>query len=228
MIPLEQLYATPNALATHYSKFRVDQRLLLTGHSHQAWPDRGFAGQQQAWLDAAELVDGKWERAAAQADRVRRGYAGLLDDGEGLIALAPNTHDLVIRFLSALPLARRPRVVTTDGEFHTIRRQLDRLAEESLEVVKVPAQPAGAVAERLIEAVNDKTAAVLVSAVQFSNAHIVPGLGRVLEACQRVGAELLVDAYHAVNVVPFSIRREGLDGAFVVGGGIQVLPAGRG
>ena len=228
MIPPEHLYATPNALAAHYSKFRVDQRLLLTGHSHQAWPDRGFAGQQQAWLDAAELVDRKWEQAAAQADRVRRGYARLLDDREGLIALAPNTHDLVVRFLSALPLATRPRVVTTDGEFHTIRRQLDRLAEEGLEVVKVPGQPAAAVAERLIEAVNDKTAAVLVSAVLFSNAHIVPRLGRVLDACQRIGAELLVDAYHAVNVVPFSIRREGLDGAFVVGGGYKYCQLGEG
>jgi kynureninase len=228
LITPEHLYATPNALAAHYSKFRVDERLLLTGHSHQAWPDRGFAGQQQAWLDAAELVDRKWDRAATEADRVRRGYARLLDDAEGVIALAPNTHDLVIRFLSALPLRRRPRIVTTDGEFHTIRRQLDRLAEEDLEVVKVPSQPAGAVAEELIEAVNDKTAAVLVSAVMFSNAHIVPGLGGVLKACERVGAELLVDAYHAVNVVPFSIRREGLDGAFVVGGGYKYCQLGEG
>lgn len=228
MIAPEHLYATPNALATHYSKFRVDQRLLLTGHSHQAWPDCGFAGQQRAWLDAAAHVDQKWERAATMADRVRRGYARLLDDGDGLIALAPNTHDLVIRFLSALPLQTRPRVVTTDGEFHTIRRQLDRLAEEGLEVVKVPSRPAGAIAERLIETVNDKTAAVLVSAVLFSNAHIVPGLGNVLQACQRVGAELLVDAYHAMNVVPFSIRREALDGAFVVGGGYKYCQLGEG
>jgi len=36
------LYASPNAIARHYSQFRVAERLLLTGHSHQAWPDRGF------------------------------------------------------------------------------------------------------------------------------------------------------------------------------------------
>ena len=45
-----------------------------------------------------------------------------------------NTHELVVRLLSALPLRTRPRLVTTDGEFHTIRRQLDRLAEEGLAV----------------------------------------------------------------------------------------------
>ena len=56
----DDLYSSPNALAGAYSRFRVADRLLLTGHSHQAWPDRGFAAQQQAWLDAAAFVDDKW------------------------------------------------------------------------------------------------------------------------------------------------------------------------
>ncbi|HKK08844.1 MAG TPA: kynureninase, partial [Gemmatimonadota bacterium] len=139
---LEALRAEPNALAPEYARFRVSERLLLTGHSHQAWPDRGLEGQRRAWLDAAELVDGKWERAFARADRVREGFARLLGDPDGDIALGASTHDLVVRFLSALPLRERPRLVTTDAEFHTIRRQVDRLAEEGVEVVKVPWRPA--------------------------------------------------------------------------------------
>ena len=135
------LYRAPNALAPHYTRFRVTERLLLTGHSHQAWPDAGFTAQERAWLDAAELVDDKWDRAFATADRVRAGFAALLDDPGGDIALGTSTHDLVVRFLSALPLARRPRLVTTDGEFHTVRRQLDRLSEEGIEVVRVPSRP---------------------------------------------------------------------------------------
>lgn len=222
------LYATPNALAPFYRRFRVADRLLLTGHSHQAWPDVAFDAQQRAWFDAAEKVDDKWEWAFKQAERVRRGFARLLDDPGGMIALATNTHELVIRFLSALPLKRRPQLVTTDGEFHTIRRQLDRLAEEGIEVVKVPADPATAIAERLVAAVNDRTSAVLVSSVLYSNAHIVPGLGQVLEACRRAEAELLVDAYHALNVVPFSLREQSLDGAFVVGGGYKYCQLGEG
>ena len=69
-----------NPLARHYSRFRVAERLLLTGHSHQAWPDVAFEAQQQAWLDAAELVDDKWERAEARAADVRDGFARLLGD----------------------------------------------------------------------------------------------------------------------------------------------------
>src|SRR3954467_327059 len=136
-------------LSDHYSRFAVARRLLLTGHSHQAWPDVSFDAQQRAWLDAAELVDEKWGRAAEQADRVRGGFRRLLNDPSGEIALGQNTHELVTRLLSALPLADRPTLVTTDGEFHTIRRQLDRLAEAGLAVVKVTARPADSLTERL-------------------------------------------------------------------------------
>lgn len=216
------------SLAAHYSRFRVAERLLLTGHSHQAWPDCGFEAQGRAWLDAAELVDDMWDRAFAQADLVRRGFAGLLGDAPDRIALAANTHELVVRFLSGLSLATRPRLVTTDGEFHTIRRQLDRLAEEGIEIVKVPALPATDLSDRLARAVDHRTAAVLVSAVLYGSGQIVPGLARVLEACRAVGAELLIDAYHALDVVPFTIEAERLEGAYVVGGGYKYCQLGGG
>jgi len=228
VIKPDELYGTPNRLASHYSRFRVADRLLLTGHSHQAWPDRGFEGQQQAWRDAAEYVDEKWDRAFETAERVRSGYRRLLGDNHGELALGQNTHELVVRFLSGLRLQDRPRVVTTDGEFHTIRRQLDRLVEEGVEIVKVASLPAGTLAERVIQSVNDRTAAVLVSSVLFHNAQIVPNLGAVSTACRRAGAELLVDAYHALNVVPFSVEQEGLDGAFIVGGGYKYCQLGEG
>ncbi len=89
----EQLYKSPNALAEYYSNFRVSERLLLTGHSHQAWPDCGFNGQKQAWLDAAEFVDEKWGKAFEKAAEVKNGYRKLLDDDNGHIALSSNTHE---------------------------------------------------------------------------------------------------------------------------------------
>ena len=218
----------PEELAKHYTRFRVAERILLTGHSHQAWPDVAFDAQQQAWLDTAEHVDEVWDLAFQKANEVRRGFARLLDDTPERIALAENTHELVVRFLSALPLRKRPQLVTTDGEFHTIRRQLDRLGEEGIEIIKVPAMPAATLAERLAISVDDGTAAVLVSSVLYANAHIVPNLRVVQEACERVGAELLVDAYHALNVVPFSLVEEGLQRAYVVGGGYKYCQLGPG
>lgn len=222
------------ALAAHYSRFRVTDRVLLTGHSHQAWPDVAFDAQKQAWLDAAEHVDDKWGRAFAVADEVRAGYRRLLNDVDGHITLGQNTHELVIRFLSALPLGARPRLVTTDGEFHTVRRQLDRLESEGIEIVRVAtregvgADGSGAVAGRLAAAVDDRTAAVLVSSVLFRDARIVEGLDEVARACAQVGAELLVDAYHSLNAVPFSVVEMGLQDAFVVGGGYKYCQLGEG
>jgi kynureninase len=215
-------------LAAHYSRFRVAERLLLTGHSHQAWPDVSFEAQQRAWLDAAELVDEKWARAAEQAARVAQGFRRLLNDPDGDIALGQNTHELVTRLLSALPLRARPTLVSTDGEFHTIRRQLDRLAEEGLGIVKVAARPAETLAERLARAVDDTTACVLVSSVLYETAEIVPGIDSVARACDRHGATLLVDAYHHLNVVPFDIAASGLGGAFVTGGGYKYCQLGEG
>jgi kynureninase len=215
-------------LASYYSRFRVADRLLLTGHSHQAWPDVSFDAQQRAWLDAAEFADEKWERAAEQAALVQAGFRRLLNDPDGDIALGQNTHELVVRLLSALPLATRPQLITTDGEFHTIRRQLDRLAEYGLPIVKVPARPADTLAERLARIVDGRTACVLVSSVLFETAQIVSGLDLVAAACERHGAVLLVDAYHHLNVVPFDIRTLGLERAFVTGGGYKYCQLGEG
>ncbi|MEJ2203894.1 MAG: aminotransferase class V-fold PLP-dependent enzyme, partial [Gemmatimonadota bacterium] len=207
---VRDLYTSPNALAPHYSRFHVEERLLLTGHSHQAWPDVGFEGQQHAWRDAAEHVDGKWVHALERYERVSRGYQALLEDATGDVTLASNTHELVVRFLSALPWEGRRRIVTTDAEFHSIRRQVDRLAETGrVEVVKVPGYPAGDVAARLAAKVDDRTECVLVSAVFFERGHVVPGLRGLADACARHGAELLVDAYHALGAMPFRLTDHG-------------------
>jgi kynureninase len=151
-----------------------------------------------------------------------------LGDAGGGIALASNTHELVVRLLSALPLQTRPRLVTTDGEFHTIRRQLDRLAEEGLEVIRIPEAPLESLAARLGRAVDDRTALVLVSAVFFDTGRIARGLGEVAASCRRHGARFLLDAYHALNVVPVSLAEEGLDDVFVVGGGYKYCQLGEG
>jgi len=226
---LDDLARSPNTLAPLYSRFRVAERLLLTGHSHQAWPDVAREAQLQAYDDAAELVDGKWDRAFERADEVRAGFRRLLGDPGGDIALGASTHDLVVRFLSAFDLSsRRRRIVTSTGEFHTLRRQLARLAEAGIEVEWVAAEPVDTLAERLVDAVDDRTAAVLVSAVLFETARIVPHLDALAAACRLGGPELLVDAYHALGVVPFRIHELGLTDAWVVGGGYKYLQLGEG
>lgn len=215
-------------LAPHYSRFRVAERLLLTGHSHQAWPDVAREGVLEAWDDAALDLGRKWDRAAVRAERLRAGVRVLVGDPGAEVALGASAHELLVRFLSALPLRTRPRLVTSDAEFDSARRQLDRLADAGLEVVRVPATPVGTLAERVAAEVDARTAAVVVSSVLYETSRIVPGLAAVAAACERTGAELLVDAYHQLGVVPLSVGANGLQEAWILGGGYKYLQLGEG
>ncbi|WP_278259290.1 tryptophan 2,3-dioxygenase family protein [Nocardioides convexus] len=115
------------SLAEHYSRFRVTERLLLTGHSHQAWPDVAREGVLEAYDDAALALGQKWPRAEARAERLREGVRALLGTPGAEVALGASTHELLLRFLSTLDLRARPRLVTTDGEFHSARQQAGAL-----------------------------------------------------------------------------------------------------
>jgi len=217
----------PRSLARHYSRSGVADRLVLTGHSHQAWPDVARAAQLEAFDDAALLLDEKWDRAFARADRVRSGLGAMLgDDERGRITLADSTHTLLVRLLSSLDLRARPRVVTTEGEFHSARRQLDRLEEAGVEVVRVPATDD--LAARLAAAVDGRTALVLVSKVLFGTARVVTGLAETAAACRAHGAVLVVDSYHALGALDWTLAQDDLHDAFVVGGGYKYLQQGEG
>lgn len=227
-LSVASLCASPNPLAAHYKRFRVDERLWLTGHSHQAWPDCSALGQQRAWDDAASFLDDKWERAFERAERVRDGFAKLLGAQPAEISLGQNTHELMVKWLSALPLCDRPRIVTTDAEFHSARRLLQRLAEEGIELVIVASQPSADVGARMAEVLDARTAAVIVSSVFYDSGELAGGLELLCEACERDGAALLIDVYHHLNVVPFALREQGLERAYIIGGGYKYCQLGEG
>ena len=192
------------ALRAAYARFLAGDRVLLTGHSHQAWPDVAREALLRSFDDAARLVDDKWDEAifpmlegVSASILARMGF----DAGDSL-AFGKSTHELVFRLLTCFPAAARPRIVTTTGEFHSLHRQLARLAEEGAEVVWVPAEPREGLADRLLAAITPGTAMVAFSAVLFEDAHVVPRLGEIAARAVAVGAVPLVDAYHAFNAVP--------------------------
>lgn len=219
-----------SALRAHYRRFVRPGRILLTGHSHQAWPDAAEQGLLEAFADAADHVDAKWSRARAKADRVRAAVAAQLGPRARAdqIALGQNTHELVTRFLSALDWRRGRHVVTTAGEFHSMRRQLVRLAEEGVEVEQIPVAPRATLAGRMAKAVRADTVGLMASTVLFRTSALVPGLAEAVEAAHRVGAAVLLDAYHAFNALPQPLEALGLDPIFVCGGGYKYAQWGEG
>ncbi|MBO0841173.1 MAG: aminotransferase class V-fold PLP-dependent enzyme, partial [Sciscionella sp.] len=160
--------------------------------------------------------------------KVRAGFRAFLGEDNADIALGANTHELVLKFLSCLDFRRRPKLVTTDGEFHSARRQLARLAEEGIELERVPARPVTTLAQRLAERIDGRTSAVMVSAVLFETGQIVPHLDALADACRARSVELLVDAYHALGPVPMNVGESGLTDAWITGGGYKYLQLGEG
>jgi selenocysteine lyase/cysteine desulfurase len=212
-----------------YGHFLGSGKILLTGHSHQAWPDVARDALDQCFDDAARFVDDKWDRAVfPRLDRVGRAVLGRMGFAEGdAIAFGKSTHELVFRLLSCLPLAARPRVVTTESEFHSLRRQLARLAEEGVEVVWVPSHPREGLADRVLAALTPGTAMLAMSAVLFDDAFVVPRLGEIAARAVEIGAVPLFDAYHAFNVMPLEWG-PARDHLFAVAGGYKYAAFGEG
>jgi kynureninase len=191
-----------------YSRFlaspEVTGRILLTGHSHQAWPDSAREALALCFDDAARLADDKWDgavfpRVASVGQKIlgRMGF----DEGDP-IAFGKSTHELVFRLMTCFRASDRPRIVTTDSEFHSLYRQASRLAEEGFDVVWVPGWPREGLAERVLAALVPGTSLLALSAVMFEDGFVVPRLGDILVRAKEIGAVALVDAYHSFNVVP--------------------------
>lgn len=216
------------ALRRAYGRFLEGDRVLLSGHSHQAWPDVAREAQLEAFDDAARFVDDKWDRVfALEAEVGRRINTRMQLGADDAIAFGESSHQLVYRLLSCFPLAERPRVVTSTGEFHSLYRQLSRLSEDGLDVVWIDKDPRASLVDRMIEAVTPGTTMVALSAVLFEDASVVDGLDMLISHARAVGAVPLVDAYHSFNCVPVDYGPDA-EAAFVTSGGYKYAGIGNG
>lgn len=218
-----------SAFRAEYSRFLLPDRILLTGHSHQAWPDVARDAMSDAFDDAARLVDDKWGAAVfPRMEVVGKKILGRLGfDETDSIAFGKSTHELVTRLLSCFPIASRPIVVTTRSEFHSLHRQLCRLMEEGLRVVWVDSADRAGLVDRLLVAIQPGVSLVALSAVLFEDAYVLPRLGEIIARAVEVGAVALVDAYHAMNVVPIDWG-PAKEAVFVTGGGYKYAQLGEG
>jgi selenocysteine lyase/cysteine desulfurase len=220
-------------LRPHYSRFLepLGDRVLLTGHSHQAWPNVSRDGQMAAWDDAARLLDHKWDRVFGELipELQSRIAARLGTTRAADIAFAPNTHELVYRLSSCFPA--KSAIVSTDSEFHSLRRQLDRFEEEGAKIERVPVElegDASTFSARFIEAVDRvQPSWVALSYVLFTTSRVVRELPRILEAMRERKVPVLVDAYHAFNVLELEVDKFEGD-VFVCGGGYKYAECGEG
>ena len=223
----------PLDVGAAFARFRAadPDRLHFAAHSHHFWPDVTRDAQLDAWDAAARLADDKWSEVLGPVwQRVARGIAGHLGlpDPSTLVP-APNTHEFVKRLLSACPAGRPVRVVTTDGEFHSFRRQSERLAEDGLiDLQVVPAEPFGTLADRLAAAARRHAPdLVFVSQVLFGSGFALTDLPGLVDAVAAPGRLVAIDGYHGFLARPTDLSAIA-DRAFYLAGGYKYAMAGEG
>ena len=202
-------------------------RLHLAAHSHHLWPDASFDGQVDCWNDAARLADSKWDHVmlAVWLEAQTQVAAELGSGDPSAIVFAANTHDFIIRVAAACPRAnpRTLRVLTSDGEFHSARRQFARWAEDGwLHLDTVPADQVLAAAKA------GNYDLIMVSQVQFGTGQIVDGIEALAGLARSEGPWVIIDGYHAFMALDRPFQPTAASSAFYLAGGYKYAMAGEG
>ncbi len=204
----------------------------MAAHSHHLWPDASFEGQAECWADAARLADRKWERIMGEVwpEAQRHVAAELGTHMPDAIVFAPNTHELLVRLFAAVSAPRPVRVLTSDGEFHSARRQFARWEESGeARVERVAAEPFEDFSERFLErARSGDHDFIFVSQVLFGSGRRFERV-RELTALGRPEAPwVVIDGYHAFMALESPLGETAARSAFHLGGGYKYAMAGEG
>lgn len=208
-------------------------RLHFAAHSHHLWPDASFAGQVECWDDAARLADSKWDRImgevypAAQVEVAAELGTGMAE----AVAFAPNTHDLILRLVSACPRrSGQLRILTSDGEFHSARRQFARWEEDGwLAVERIAAEPFDSFSQRfLARARSGDHDLVFVSQVLFSSGRLFGQVPALAAIANPAGPWVAIDGYHAFMAIEKPLPAASARSCFYLGGGYKYAMAGEG
>ena len=210
------------------------QRLHFAAHSHHLWPDASFAGQVECWDDAARLADRKWARIMGEVwpEAQRHVAEELGSDDPSDIVFAANTHDFLIRLAAACPRkdAQRLRLLMSDGEFHSARRQFARWAEDGwFEIETVATEPFADFSERFLATATDgEHDLILVSQVLFGSGRVFDRVEQLAALSRTEGPWVVIDGYHSFMATPTPLSPTAAAGAFYLAGGYKYAMSGEG
>src|SRR5690606_14230133 len=150
------------------------------------------------------FADRKWDVIFGEVVPEAQGHvaAELGLPSPASVVFAPNTHELLVRLRSALE--RRPvRVLSSDGEFHSFRRQAARWEEAGeITLARVPLAPFDSFAERFVAAARrGGHDLILVSQVFFRTGQVFDKLAELAALADPDGPWVVIDAYHGFMAV---------------------------
>lgn len=208
------------------------ERLHMAAHSHHLWPDASFDGQAECWNDAARLADRKWDRIMGEVwPEAQRNVAEELGTGMAdAIVFAPNTHELLVRLFAAASDKWPIRVLTSDGEFHSARRQFARCEESGAGAFeRVASEPFESFSGRFLErARSGDHDFIFVSQLLFASGRMFDRVADLAALSQPGGPWVVIDGYHAFMAIESPFDTQSAGSAFYLGGGYKYAMAGEG
>ncbi|MBX6359888.1 aminotransferase class V-fold PLP-dependent enzyme [Pseudacidobacterium ailaaui] len=219
--------AVQRHLAPLFSRVLSGDRIYLANHSLGRPLDTMADDVREAITLWETKLGDAWDEWLAEREAFRARIAGLLK--------APRTDCIVPKtsagqglraVLNALP--GRPRVLSTRGEFDSIDlilKQYASLGRIALSWAEPDAEGHFS-AEKIASHLRGQIDLVVVSQVMFETSQVVGPLDQLADACHATGAQLLVDAYHAIGVLPVDVSAMHVD--FMIGGSYKYLRGGPG
>jgi selenocysteine lyase/cysteine desulfurase len=174
-------------------------------HSHHYWPDITRESMLEYWDDSARLVDDKWnyifEKKVPETQKLIADILKLSAPDQ--IVFAPNTHEFVYRLLSCFDPRQKITLLSTDSEFYSFDRQVNRLSEDNLvEVTKVATLPFDNFEERFIEKIKGNSYnMIFLSHVFFNSGMAVSNLKKIVDAVTD-STIIVIDGYHGFMALP--------------------------
>ncbi len=212
-----------------FSRTLATPRIYLANHMLGRPLDQVQADVAEGMQLWAEELRGAWDPWLAEEQRYRAAIASLV---------GPARPDCVIPKLSAGPALRTvlnglpagATVLTTHGEFAAVAVVLAQYKAQGRIQVRFaePDEQGCWTASQVIDALRSASPVqlVVISHVFYANGQLLEGMPEIAAACREQGAELLVDCYHSLGIVPFSMPELGCD--YLIGGCYKYLRGGPG
>jgi len=179
----------------------------------QTWATRGVRAWEDRW----------WEMGCEVGDKV----GAIIGAPPGSVSMHENVTTAVMVALSAIPLDRsRNRIVCLAADFPSTIYLYRAQEALGFELTVVPAEPNLTVSlERVLDAIDERTALVSLSHVLFKTSYIMDAAA-VVQRAHAMGARVVLDGYQSAGIIPVDVVA--LDVDFFVGGCLKWLCGGPG
>jgi cysteine desulfurase/selenocysteine lyase len=153
-----------------------------------------------------------WEQWLLEVVKARKVFAGLVGGETDEVGVVPSVSVGLAALASSLKLRNKKKVVTSSLNFPTNVVLWQRMKESGLlKRVTVLRGKGGMVPfNDWVKAIDDETAAVAVDYVSwFSGAR--ENIREIAREAHKHGAVIVVDAFHALSVVPLDVKKDDID-----------------